>query len=76
MPITWQHGIEQNALGLPSPQSLSASSVMCQHDTVLKLIGSHRFSENTGMQLPAPRMVHLLWAAPCLVGILACLESV
>lgn len=69
MHITEQCGSEQNALGLPSPQSLSASRIMCQHNAALKLISSHRFPENTGIQLPSPRMVHLLsalhalWAA-------------
>lgn len=51
------------------PLSLSASRIMCQHNAALKLISSHRFPENTGMQLPNPKMVHLLsalhalWAA-------------
>lgn len=74
MHITQQFGIKQNALGLPSPQSLSASSIMCQPDTAPKLISSHRFSENTDTQLSDPRMVHILSAASCLVDILTCLE--
>lgn len=67
----WYHA---ECPGLVLPNALSASSTVHQHDAALKLMSSHRLSENTAMQLPDPRILHLLSAALCLLGILACLE--
>lgn len=64
---TWHSSVVSSRMPWACPPQ---SSIMCQHGAALKLISSDRFSENTGMQLPHSRMVHLLSAAPCLVSIL------
>lgn len=48
----WYH---RECPGLALPRTLSASSTMCQHDAALKLISSHRFSENTDNAASRPQ---------------------